>query len=156
MELPSLVDYMKPEYVYQEMERLDIKIFGSFEACKTRLVRFYEAERKNKHKQNDEAKIVHVETIPVINDSDKKIIHVAVNTDDVLSVANTLMDLKNSEVDNLDSLIEKYKRFIVDAVILPDIYADYKTRSQMESYIEWKIEHKEFIKNGFISSIVNG
>jgi hypothetical protein len=153
MELPTAIDYMKPEYIYQEMEKLNIKIFGSFEACKVRLLRFYEAE--NKRKLNG-AKTVHVETIPVINDSDKKIIHVAVNTDDVLDVAHTLMDLKRSEVDNLDSLIEKYKRFLVDAVILPDIYADYKTRSQMESYIEWKNAHKEFIKNGFISSIING
>lgn len=142
-----LVDCLKPEAVYADMRERNIKVFGSFERCKDRLQRFYDIESQKTKRVQYEVKsgpkVVHIETIPVINDSDKKIIHVEVNTTDVLDIANSLLNLKQSA---LDSLIDKYRRYLLDATMFPELETNL-----IESHRDWILAHAEFIQNGFVS-----
>jgi hypothetical protein len=136
------------ESIYDEMRSRDIKIFGSFERCKERLQRFIDSEKK----------LVHIETIPVINDSDKKVIHIEVKTNDdeeMFDVAKILASMQNLEeglqsIINIDIIVEKYRKLLIDVSLQPELYEEYKTRCEMETFIEWSTAHNDFIKNGFI------
>ena len=127
------VDLMTQEQVYKTMEGYKIKVFGSFERCKDRLHRFL---------MHNGSKIVHVETIPITDYEDKKIIHVEVNTIDVINVPETDNDC------DADSTLDYYRRMFVSS----DMESD--TDTLLDSYR--RVLKDLMNKNGFNSYKIFG
>lgn len=151
-----IVDFLKPQAVYDEMKTRNIKIFGSFERCKDRLQRFYDAEM-SKEKDNppyDGPKRVHIETIPVINDEDNKVIHVAVNTVDVINIPETDAEIVIPMEFDIDSgveyLVECYRKMLTDSFIYQhEFYGSPELRNKIKSYVQWRRSQNQFLENGF-------